>query len=100
MRVEFLDSAKQELIEVIAYYNSESEGLGYRFAAETRKTVSRIVEYPEAWPILSKRTKRCRISGFPYGVVYQVRKDAILLVAVMHLHRDPEYWKSRLKGSP
>ena len=36
MKVEFLDPAKSELVEAIDYYNSESEGLGYRFAAEGR----------------------------------------------------------------
>lgn len=96
MRVEFLDPAKKELAEAIAYYNQESEGLGYRFAVEVRKTLSRIVQYPHAWSPISKHTRRCRTSGFPYGVIYQARKDVILIVAVMHLHRRPNSWKSRL----
>jgi hypothetical protein len=96
MKVEFLDPAKEELAEAIAYYNNESEGLGYRFAAEARRTMSRIIQYPRAWPTLSERTRRCRTIGFPYGIVYQIREDVILVVGVMHLHRDPEYWKSRL----
>ena len=96
MRIEFLDPAREELVEAIVYYNSESEGLGYRFAAEVRRTISRIAQHPCAWPALSERTRRCRTSGFPYGIIYQVRKDVILVVGVMHLHRDPEYWKSRV----
>lgn len=96
MKIEFLDPAKKELAEAIAYYNQESEGLGYRFAVEVRKTLSRIVQYPRAWSPISKRTRRCRTSGFPYGVIYQLRDDVILIVAVMHLHRRPNSWKSRL----
>jgi len=46
MRIEFLDPAKKEFAEAIAYYNQESEGLGYRFAAEVRRTLSRIRQYP------------------------------------------------------
>jgi hypothetical protein len=49
MKIEFLDPAKKELLEAIAYYNEQSEGLGYRFAAEVRKTLSRIVQHPNAW---------------------------------------------------
>ena len=98
MRIEFLDPARKELAEAIAYYNRESEGLGYRFAAEMRGTLSRIVQYPQAWPLISERARRCRTKGFPYGVIYQVREDVILIVAVMHLRRHPDSWKSRLRS--
>ena len=43
MRIEFLDPAKKELTDAIAWYNQESEGLGYRFAVEVRRTLSRIL---------------------------------------------------------
>lgn len=98
MRVEFLAPAEKEFAEAIAYYNQESEGLGYRFAAEVKRTLSRILQYPGAWPTLSERTRRCRTNGFPYGIVCQVQGDAILAVAVMHLRRYPDYWTSRLQA--
>ncbi|MFH1718589.1 MAG: type II toxin-antitoxin system RelE/ParE family toxin [Planctomycetota bacterium] len=79
----------------MAYYNQESEGLGYRFAVEIRKTLSRIVQYPHAWSPISERTRRCRTNGFPYGVIYHIHEDVILIVAVMHLHKRPNSWKSR-----
>lgn len=96
MQLVILDTAKAEFAETIAYYNTESEGLGYRFAVEAKRTFARIFQYPQAWPSLTKRTRRCRISGFPYGVVYQAREDVIVIVAIMHLHRHPDSWKSRL----
>ena len=96
MKVEFLGAAESELIEAVGYYNGESEGLGYEFAAEVNRTIGRIMEYPNAWAHLSKRTRRCRTNRFPYGVIYQVRTGMILIVAIMHLHRDPESWKDRL----
>jgi plasmid stabilization system protein ParE len=99
MRVEFLDPAKRELVEAIAYYNEESEGLGYRFAIEVRRTLSRIVQHPYAWPAISPRARRCRTNGFPYGIIYEAREDQILVVAVMHLHRHPDSWKSRLPSN-
>jgi len=33
----------------------------------------------------------------PYGVIYQIREETLLIVAVMHLGREPETWKSRLQ---
>lgn len=98
MNVEFLQPAEAELIEAVAYYNRESEGLGFEFAAEVKRTLGRIMQYPDAWSPLSRRTRRCRTSRFPYGILYQVREETILIVAVMHLHKRPGSWKSRLKG--
>jgi len=97
MKVELLATAEAELVEAISYYNGQAEGLGYEFAVEVKQTIRRIVEFPDAWQKLSARTRRCRAKRFPYGVVYQVRDDLILIVAIMHLRRHPHTWESRLK---
>jgi len=97
VNVVFLEVAEAELGQAIFYYNGQSEGLGFEFAAEVKRVVERIIKYPNAWTPLSKRTRRCRTNRLPYGVVYQIRNDSILVVAVMHLHKHPLSWKSRLR---
>jgi hypothetical protein len=32
-----------------------------------------------------------------YGVIYQIRGNRILIVAVVHLRKKPVYWRDRLK---
>jgi plasmid stabilization system protein ParE len=98
MEIVFLAPAQAEVMEAISYYNMQSEGLGYEFAAEVKRTIERIIQYPEAWFKLSERTHRCRTNRFPYGVIYQVRAETLLIVAVMHLSREPRTWKSRLRN--
>ena len=97
MKIVFLPPAKADLTEAISFYNTQSEGLGYDLAVEVKKTLERIIQYPKAWPMLSKRTRRCRTNRFPYGVIYQLRPNTLLVVAIMHLSRNPETWNSRLK---
>ena len=97
MKVDFLDPADAEFTEAIAYYDLQSEGLGYSFVVEVKRAIVRIVRYPRAWTPLSKRTRRCLTNKFPFGLIYQIRKDAILIVAVQNLHKHPDSWKSRLK---
>ncbi len=96
MKTEILAAAEVDLLDAVAYYNEQSEGLGYEFAAEVKQTLARILQFPDAWHRLSARTQRCRTKRFPYGVVYQLRGDLVLVVAVMHLSRHPDSWKSRL----
>jgi hypothetical protein len=95
MVVKFLAPAQAELMEAVAYYESQKRGLGSQFAEEVKRTIQRILQYPEAWSPISKRTRRCRTNKFPYGVIYQVRGEVLLIVAVMRLHREPRAWKDR-----
>jgi len=97
IRIEFLAPAEMELIDASSYYNIQSEGLGFEFAAEVVHTLNRIAKYPLAWHQLSARTRRCRTNRFPYGIIYQIRKNCIMIIAVMHLHREPETWQERIK---
>jgi len=96
MRIRFLKTAQIELDEAIDYYNYESPGSGKIFLAEVLSALDRIGKFPEAWQPCSKRTRRCQTRRFPYGVIYQIRKDEILVTAIANLHRKPEYWKDRI----
>jgi len=96
MTVEFLQTADREFFDAIDYYNTQASGLGFEFAAEISRTIGRIAEFPDAWSLLSARSRRCRTNRFPYGVVYQIRGSVILVVAIQNLHRHPDSWKDRL----
>ncbi len=95
-KIEFLSPAEDEFLNSINYYNKESQGLGYEFALEVQKAIERIVQYPDAWTKLSKRTRKCRVNRFPYSVIYYYDNNLILIVAIMHLAKEPGYWKDRL----
>jgi plasmid stabilization system protein ParE len=96
MNARFLRAAQKELEDVIDYYNEQKEGLGNDLAWEAESALKRILLFPRAWSILSADVRRCRLNRFPYGLVYTVRENEILVVAVMHLRRKPGYWKDRL----
>jgi len=96
MKYSFLEPAKEEFEEAVSYYENQREGLGSDFAQEVSATIARIQNYPDAWPRLSRNTRYCKTRRFPYGMIYTIRGGEILIVAVMHLHRRPGYWKTRL----
>lgn len=99
MTIHFSRAAENEFQEAITYYNSQREGLGFEFAAEVKKALERIEKYPSAWPAFSKRTRRCRILRFPYGILFSLVENRIVIIAVMHLRKNPVSWKERSKGT-
>jgi plasmid stabilization system protein ParE len=96
MTVTFHQRAEVELRDAVEYYDAKRRGLGDEFSAEVESTAARIAEFPNAWPRSARGTRHCRMNRFPYTLVYQIRADHILIVAVMHLHRRPGYWRDRV----
>jgi toxin ParE2 len=88
-------AAREELVEAIAWYDQHGEKLGQDFLLEVKRAVGRMRDYPNAWAKLSARSRRCRLARFPYGVIYQPTAGEIRILAIAHLHRQPDYWKER-----
>ena len=76
---------------------SSEPGLGYQFAIEIVAAVERIKANPGIWPVLDDQVRRCLVHRFPSGVIYSVDEQRlrVLILAVMHLHRQPDYWSGR-----
>jgi len=91
----FHSEAEDEFNRAIDYYEDIEPGLGYDFALEVYGTIQRSIEYPEAWPQLRAGMRRALVRRFPYGIIYAGGINGLQILAVMNLHRDPDYWKNR-----
>ncbi len=94
MKIEFLDKAQSELDESIEYYNNEVEGLGGEFLQEVLNAIERIARFPTAWHPLSDNIRRCQTRRFPYGLIYTILENTILIISVSNLHRKPNHWRN------
>jgi len=70
MNHRFLTPALEELTASAEYYESQCEGLGYRFLLEVDSTIRRIKNFPEAWGNASHEYRHCHLVGFPFTVIY------------------------------
>jgi plasmid stabilization system protein ParE len=96
MRARFLQIAKRELDDAVDYYNRERPGLGYEFRWEVFFAIDRIKQFPRGWQVFYEDARRCPVRRFPYGIIYVQQDDFILILAIAHLHREPDYWIDRL----
>jgi hypothetical protein len=96
MKIRFLSPAAQELEDAFQWYEDQMSGLGYELIAEIYEAAHRIMAWPEAHPILGHTLRRCLIRRFPYGLIYGIEEQTIIVIAVAHLHRKPFYWTPRI----
>ncbi len=97
MTVEFLEEAEQELAEAALWYEAKELGLGSRLRDEVAHIVSRIAEDPILWREREGGYRRVNCPVFPYFVAYIIRGQKVIVAAVGHGHRKPDYWKARVE---
>ncbi|MGH9648835.1 MAG: type II toxin-antitoxin system RelE/ParE family toxin [Bryobacteraceae bacterium] len=96
MKVVYHCEADVELVGAAKYYECQREGLGRKFLHAVHLVLSAIQSNPERFPFRDRPARACRVSGFPYRVVYEVFPDGIYVLAIEHMSRKPGYWKARL----
>ena len=94
-RVVFHPDAEAEMMAAASYYEAQQAGLGRRFLASVQDAANRILIRPGLYPVVILDVRRCLVQMFPFGVLFRERADAVVIMAVMHLHREPDYWKKR-----
>jgi toxin ParE1/3/4 len=99
MRYEFHPEALEDYEQASLYYAGRAPDLGRQFVEAVEDCIRRILEAPTRWRVIEEDVRRCLTRVFPYGVLYTVEPDYVLIVAVMHCSREPGYWKQRLADS-
>ena len=97
MSIRLLEPAQAELDEAITWYAEQAPGLGDAFLIETLKVFKLVDQFPAAWHPLTSHIRRCRLKRFPYSVVYTQDGTDVLVLAIAHQHRKPNYWGDRLR---
>lgn len=77
------------------WYEDQRTGLGKRFLDELDEVFQRIESNPKQFTQLERGIRRALLHRFPYGVYFVEGPADIVVLAVLHLHREPDMWKSR-----
>lgn len=98
MRLYFSRIAMEELREAKVYYNLLQRGLGQQLQAEAHAASQSIANNPLAWQVERGDIRRFVLNRFPYKLLYAIEGDVVVVVAVMHQHRNPDYWLDRVNS--
>ena|SRR3990172_7373989 len=97
MKYAFHPEALDEYEAAALYYAERDPEVAVRFIEAVEDAIQRVRDRPTRWRVLDEDVRRCLTRVFPYGVLYTVERDRVLIVAVMHCSREPGYWKTRAR---
>jgi len=93
----FLLPAEEEMIEAAIFYESASVNLGADFLNDVDRVIDLLRNHPLLGQPVDDDLRRAILHRFPFSIIYAVDSDTILIIAVAHQRRRPDYWRERLK---
>jgi len=92
MNAPILPEADAEIQAAAQWYQNRQAGLGEQFLEELVDALLAIEKHPRHAPLYTQLKTRREIRQrslprFPYHVIYEVREDEIVIIAVAHAHR-------------
>lgn len=94
-RAEFIAEAREEFLAEVSFYEATQKGLGAKFSAAIEKTTALAVAFPDVGTSAAEGTRRLVVKGFPFVIIYKPTGNGIIVFAVAHQSRHPNYWRSR-----
>lgn len=94
--IRFHPEADAEMMSAAKFYETQQKDLGKRFLASVQDALNKIQVNPLLYHEIEDNVRRCLTRTFPFGIVFRIMPDQFVIIAVMHLLRDPEYWKKRI----
>ena len=90
-------SAQLEFEEALEGYREQGWDLANSFKRAVQEASSDIEQFPEAYPVeFTPLVRRKNVERFPYYLAYVIEPDAIAIIAVAHVRRQPLYWIRRV----
>ena len=89
--------AVAEIDHEVDYYESCAVGLGAQLEDEIDAVLETILQFPYAAPQWKGRRDRrvAALDRFPFTLVYEVKGEEIVILALAHTSRRPGYWARR-----
>ena len=97
--IKYHEAAEDELLTEIGYLELQAKGLGRRFYAEIRRAEHLMAQFPESAREIRPGIRKRILRKFRYSLIYSREKEGLLILAVAHHSRRPEYWVGRVKNA-
>jgi plasmid stabilization system protein ParE len=91
----WLPEAEADLRAVKSWYDERRAALGDQFVSAVGATVESISKSPRRFPTIYRNRRRARVRRFPYGIIFDVQEQRIVVIAGFHFKHNPKLWQVR-----
>jgi hypothetical protein len=96
-----LVEAEEEAQEAARWYEARRNNLGQEFLDAVALRLEAIEQHPLRFARLEtlrtkREVRRCFLQRFPFQIIFEIRADETIVIAVAHFRQRPNYWKKRL----
>ncbi|MDI6797928.1 MAG: type II toxin-antitoxin system RelE/ParE family toxin [Desulfatibacillaceae bacterium] len=95
MNIFFDPLARMEYQDAFDYYEVQEEGLGERFRRAVWAAIEILEQYPQIGEEVRPGIRKILLRRFPYKLIYAATDKGLLVIAVAHGRRKPDYWHER-----
>lgn len=88
-------AARGDFDEAFDWYERQRPGLGVAFAERVQAVFDAISAMPELYAPVYRDVRKALVKPYPYSVIYRIRGNRVVVLAVFHSKRAPNIWKSR-----
>ncbi len=89
MRLIVSAAAEADIVDAYLWYEKQRSGLGSEFVQQVALAVDAVIYEPLRFPAIHRSIRRALLHRFPYGLFFVVAEDKVVVVAVLHLARNP-----------
>ena len=96
LECEFLPPARDDFDESYAWYRKQSVRAADRFTAAIDEALEKLCRDPNNGIRIDDEHRFYRLKkSYPFYLVYRAEAAKIVVVAVAHNRREPNYWRGR-----
>jgi len=90
-----ISAAEWDFTEALRWCAERSQRAAEGFDAEFDKALETIRANPNRFPRCDERHRFYLLDRYPYQVIYREESGEVVVIAVAHAKRSPQYWAGR-----
>lgn len=88
--------AEPELLAALRFYRNIDRELGADLKKRINRMISDIKTHPQLFRLRESKFRRANLERFPFYLPYIIREETLIILAIAHNARHPDYWKERI----